>query len=50
MAILLAIQFIIASLGYFEIIKTGNALTALIKSLKPLATKRVGKWSNFDRN
>jgi hypothetical protein len=37
-------------LGYYEIIKTGNASTALTKSLKPLATKRVGKWSNIDRN
>lgn len=49
MAILLAIQFINASLGYYEITKAGDAVAALKKSLKPLATvKREGKWSNID--
>ena len=42
--ILLAIQFINASLGYYEIVKAGDAVAALKKSLKPLATvKRDGK-------
>jgi len=49
MAILLAIQFINASLGYYEITKAGDAVAALKKSLKPLATvKRDGKWANLD--
>lgn len=49
MAILLAIQFVNASLGYYEITKAGDAVAALKKSLKPLATvKRDGKWSNID--
>lgn len=49
MAILLAIQFINASLGYYEITKAGDAVAALKKSLKPLATvKRDGKWNNID--
>eukprot|EP01040_Poterioochromonas_malhamensis_P007402 gene7402-7984_t len=49
MAILLAIQFINASLGYYEITKAGDAVAALKKSLKPLATvKRNGKWQNID--
>ena len=49
MAILLAIQFINAGLGYYEITKAGDAVAALKKSLKPLATvKRDGKWSNID--
>lgn len=49
MAILLAIQFINASLGYYEITKAGDAVAALKKSLKPLATvKRNGKWANID--
>jgi len=44
--ILLAIQFINASLGYYEIVKAGDAVAALKKSLKPLATvKRDGKVS-----
>jgi H+-transporting ATPase len=47
--ILLAIQFINASLGYYEIVKAGDAVAALKKSLKPLATvKRDGKWSKID--
>lgn len=49
MAILLAIQFINAGLGYYEIVKAGDAVAALKKSLKPKATvKRDGKWSNID--
>lgn len=49
MAILLGIQFINAGLGYYEITKAGDAVAALKKSLKPLATiKRDGKWSNID--
>jgi H+-transporting ATPase len=49
MAILLAIQFINATLGYYEITKAGDAVAALKKSLKPLATaKRDGKWKNLD--
>jgi H+-transporting ATPase len=49
MAILLAIQFINAGLGFYEIVKAGDAVAALKKSLKPLATaKRDGKWSNID--
>jgi len=49
MAILLAIQFINVSFGYYEIIKAGDIVTVLTKSLKPLATtKRDGKWFNFD--
>lgn len=49
MAILLSIQFINASLGYYEITKAGDAVAALKKSLKPLATvKREGKWANID--
>jgi H+-transporting ATPase len=49
MAILLGIQFINAGLGYYEIVKAGDAVAALKKSLKPLATvKRDGKWSNID--
>lgn len=49
MGILLAIQFINASLGFYEIVKAGDAVAALKNSLKPLATvKRDGKWSNID--
>lgn len=49
MGILLAIQFINASLGYYEITKAGDAVAALKKSLKPVATvKRDGKWINID--
>ena len=47
--ILLGIQFINASLGYYEIVKAGDAVAALKKSLKPVATvKRDGKWANID--
>lgn len=49
MAILLAIQFINAGLGFYEIVKAGDAVAALKNSLKPLATvKRNGKWSNIN--
>lgn len=49
MGILLGIQFINASLGYYEITKAGDAVAALKKSLKPVATvKRDGKWQNID--
>lgn len=49
MGILLAIQFINASLGYYEIVKAGDAVAALKKSLKPEATvKRDGKWSKIN--
>lgn len=49
MGILLAIQFINASLGYYEITKAGDAVEALKKSLKPLATvKRDGKFKPID--
>lgn len=47
--ILLAIQFINASLGYYEITKAGDAVAALKNSLKPLATVyRDGKFVNID--
>ena len=47
MSILLAIQFINASLGFYEIVKAGDAVAALKASLKPQATvKRDGKWQN----
>eukprot|EP01038_Epipyxis_sp_PR26KG_P006480 gene6480-8913_t len=49
MAILLFIQFANASIGYYEITKAGDAVAALKKSLKPLATvKRDGQWKNID--
>ena len=45
MGILLGIQFLNASLGFYEITKAGNAVAELQKSLKPEATvKRDGKW------
>jgi H+-transporting ATPase len=51
MTILLAIQFINAGLGYYEITKAGDAVAALKNSLKPEATiKRDGKWSKVDAN
>lgn len=47
--ILLTIQLVNASLGYYEITKAGDAVAALKKSLKPLATvKRDGKFVNID--
>ena len=49
MVILLCIQFINASLGYYEIVKAGDAVAALKKQLKPEATvKRDGKWANME--
>ncbi|KAJ1395842.1 putative P-type H+-ATPase, partial [Ochromonadaceae sp. CCMP2298] len=49
MAILLAIQFINASISFYEITKAGDAVAALKASLKPLATvKRDGAWANVD--
>ncbi len=49
MGILFGIQMINASLGYYEIMKAGDAVEALKKSLKPLATvKRDGKWATTD--
>jgi magnesium-transporting ATPase (P-type) len=49
MAILLLIQFANASIGYYEITKAGDAVAALKKSLKPLATvKRDGKFAVID--
>jgi len=49
MGILLAIQFINASLGFYEIVKAGDAVAALKSSLKPKATvKRDGKWGDLD--
>ena len=47
--ILFSIQMINASLGYYEIVKAGDAVAALKNSLKPLATvKRDNKWGNLD--
>ena len=49
MAILIFIQFANATIGYYEITKAGDAVAALKKSLKPLATvKRDGKFSVID--
>ena len=49
MAILFFILFANASIGYYEITKAGDAVAALKKSLKPLATvKRDGKFANMD--
>lgn len=49
MAILLAIQFINATIGWYETVKAADAVAALKKSLKPLATvKRDGTWANID--
>mmetsp|Transcript_19959 Transcript_19959/g.33403 ORF Transcript_19959/g.33403 Transcript_19959/m.33403 type:complete len:906 (+) Transcript_19959:83-2800(+) len=49
MGILLAIQFINASISFYEITKAGDAVAALKASLKPLATvKRDGAWENID--
>ncbi|KAG2499210.1 hypothetical protein HYH03_002791 [Edaphochlamys debaryana] len=47
--ILLGIQFINATLGWYETSKAGDAVAALKASLKPQATaKRDGKWTNMD--
>ena len=49
MALLLAILFGNATIGFYEITKAGDAVAALKASLKPEATvKRDGKWSNID--
>ena len=49
MGILLFIQFANASIGFYEITKAGDAVAALKKSLKPLATvKRDNKWQVLD--
>jgi magnesium-transporting ATPase (P-type) len=49
MAILLFIIFANASISFYEITKAGDAVAALKKSLKPLATvKRDGVFSNCD--
>ena len=49
MSVLLFIQFANASIGFYEITKAGDAVAALKKSLKPVATvKRDGKFVNID--
>jgi len=49
MGVLLFIQFANASIGFYEITKAGDAVAALKKSLKPIATvKRDGKFVNID--
>lgn len=49
MAVLIFIQFANASIGYYEITKAGDAVAALKKSLKPIATvKRDQKFANVD--
>jgi H+-transporting ATPase len=49
MAILLLIQLANASIGFYEIIKAGDAVAALKASLKPCATvKRDGIWQNIN--
>jgi H+-transporting ATPase len=49
LAILLVIQFVNASIGFYEITKAGDAVAALKASLKPVATvKRDGAWKNID--
>ena len=48
-AILLAIQFINATIGWYETVKAADAVAALKASLKPLATvTRDGVWNNID--
>ncbi|CAE7783548.1 H1B, partial [Symbiodinium microadriaticum] len=48
MAILLVIQFVNASIAFYEITKAGDAVAALRASLKPVATvKRDGEWKNI---
>ncbi|EFN51245.1 hypothetical protein CHLNCDRAFT_37518 [Chlorella variabilis] len=47
--ILLGIQFANATLGWYETTKAADAVAALKKALKPLATcKRDGKWQTMD--
>ena len=49
MGILLMIQLANASIGFYEIVKAGDAVAALKASLKPTATvKRDGKWQNIN--
>ena len=49
MGILLGIQLINASIGYYETTKAGDAVAALKASLKPTATvKRGGNWRTID--
>ena len=49
MAILFFILFANASIAFYEITKSGNAVAALRASLKPIATvKRNGTWKNMD--
>ena len=50
MSILLGIQFMIASISFYEITKAGNAVAALKNSLKPsCSVKRDGRWiDGFD--
>jgi len=49
MGILLGIQFMNASLSYYETTKAGDAVAALKASLKPLAyVKRDGKFMQMD--
>lgn len=49
MAILFCILFANASIAFYEITKSGNAVAALRASLKPVATvKRNGGWTNID--
>ena len=46
---LVLIQFTNATIGWYETIKSGNAVAALKASLKPLATvKRDGKFIQVD--
>lgn len=48
-AILIVIQFTNATIGWYETMKSGNAVAALKASLKPEATvKRDGKFINID--
>ena len=48
MGILLAIQFLNASLGFYEVTKAGDAVEALQQTLKPEATvKRDGSWQKI---
>ncbi|KAG2499212.1 hypothetical protein HYH03_002792 [Edaphochlamys debaryana] len=47
--ILMGIQFINATLGWYETTKAGNAVAALKASLKPQATaRRDGSWATMD--
>ena len=49
MVILLGIITINASISFYEMRKSGNAVAALQASMKPVATvRRDGDWSNID--